>query len=273
LIQPETGVAEITRWDPLHREVIVRVELPSELRLKTYNFRGWTARIDGESVPVSSDKDGIQVISVPPGRHKIESDFGDTPPRRVGGALFGLGLIVIVGLAATDYRGRLKVRSNANMEQGRATERHASKTVGRRKTKVVLASLIALTVLVGALSIYRWRHSDGKSSSSDTSRTGAAPDAAIRGSLALNTEARLYVSGLESIPVAVDENALSEMMNALPIGKNQGVDELIRSGRLFRIPNNTRVRIIEVGSAKFRVRVLEGDSVALDGWVPERWVR
>lgn len=105
-IYPQTGSTEITRWDPAHREAAVSVDQPSELRLKTYNFPGWTARIDGQPAPLSTDQDGVQVISVPPGNHHIETRFVDTPPRIIGKVLFALGVVLIVGLAVTDLRRR-----------------------------------------------------------------------------------------------------------------------------------------------------------------------
>ena len=91
VIQPEGGASEIIRWEPYHRLIAVRLDLPCEVRIKTYNFPGWTARVDDEKVPLSSDKDGVQVVSVPAGRHKIESSFLNTPPRTVGTLLSEIG--------------------------------------------------------------------------------------------------------------------------------------------------------------------------------------
>ena len=78
--EPEGGAVEITRWDPQDREVQVRVDKPSIVRLKTYNFPGWTARIDGKAVPMLSDKDGVQQVEAPPGIHRIQASFRNTPP-------------------------------------------------------------------------------------------------------------------------------------------------------------------------------------------------
>src|SRR5262249_36297468 len=104
LVEPNEAPSEILRWDPYHREISVRIDQPSTVRLKTYTFPGWTASIDGQRVPLLSDRDGIQQVSVEPGRHTIETSFVSTPPRLLGGGLCLLGVAVVVGLAAVDFR-------------------------------------------------------------------------------------------------------------------------------------------------------------------------
>ena len=81
----------------------------------------------------------------------------------------------------------------------------------------------------------------------------------------------LYLPGRDSVMVAVDEKALDELISAMSArGDEQG---LIQAGRVIAVPNNTRVRIIEASFAKLKVRILEGDNVMFEVWVPERWVR
>lgn len=102
VIEPQGAAVEISRWDPQYREVHVRVTEPSTVRLKTYNFPGWTARVDGGAAPISSDRDGVQQIDVPPGLHKIQVSFENTPPRTAGAALSGLAAAMIAGLFFLD---------------------------------------------------------------------------------------------------------------------------------------------------------------------------
>src|SRR6185503_14869733 len=78
--EPASSVVEITKWEPQYREVHVSVSQPSTVRFKTYNFPGWTARVDGNQVPMLSDRDGIQQIEVSPGLHRIQVSFENTPP-------------------------------------------------------------------------------------------------------------------------------------------------------------------------------------------------
>jgi 4-amino-4-deoxy-L-arabinose transferase-like glycosyltransferase len=108
VITPEGGASEVLQWLPTHREIAVRVDQPSELRIKTYNFPGWTARIDGKVVPMLSDKDGVQQIDVPSGIHNVQASFENTPPRTAGTALSAVGLLIILGLSSAD---RLRKRS------------------------------------------------------------------------------------------------------------------------------------------------------------------
>lgn len=72
--------------------------------------------------------------------------------------------------------------------------------------------------------------------------------------------------------VAVDEKALDELISAIST-RGDDAQTLIQSGRVFTVPNKTRVRIIEASFAKLRVRIIEGDKIMVEVWVPERWVR
>jgi hypothetical protein len=107
VITPEGGASEVLQWLPTHREIAVRVDQPSELRIKTYNFPGWTARIDGKVVPMLSDKDGVQQVEVPPGIHNVQASFENTPPRTAGTVLSAVGLLIVLGLS---FAGRLRER-------------------------------------------------------------------------------------------------------------------------------------------------------------------
>lgn len=110
--EPVSSVVEITKWEPQYREVHISVSQPSTVRFKTYNFPGWTARVDGNRVPMSSDRDGIQQIEVPPGLHRIQVSFENTPPRTAGTALSGLALVLIPGLVFLDRVKRRRQRTN-----------------------------------------------------------------------------------------------------------------------------------------------------------------
>jgi hypothetical protein len=101
-LEPEGGAFEVSKWLPQEREVSVKVDTPSIVRLKTYNFPGWTARLDGNEVPMQSDKDGIQQVEVPPGIHRIQASFRNTPPRVAGSVLSITAMVLIAGLFIVD---------------------------------------------------------------------------------------------------------------------------------------------------------------------------
>jgi uncharacterized membrane protein YfhO len=94
----------------------VRVDQPSELRIKTYNFPGWTARIDGKVVPMLSDKDGVQQVEVPSGVHNVQASFENTPPRTAGTVLSAVGLLIIIGLRFADRSRKRTVKTERRDE-------------------------------------------------------------------------------------------------------------------------------------------------------------
>ena len=86
------------------------------------------------------------------------------------------------------------------------------------------------------------------------------------------SEVMLYLQGRSSVTVAVDEKALDEMISAIST-RGDDLNTLLQSGKVFDVPNKTRARIVEASFAKLRVRILEGDKMMHEVWVPERWVR
>jgi hypothetical protein len=99
VIQPEGGSSDVVRWDSQHRQIRLRLGQPSRVRLKTYNFPGWTAQIDENRVPLGSDGDGIQILDVPAGEHNVDIRFQNTPPRSAGMVATALGLLAALGMA------------------------------------------------------------------------------------------------------------------------------------------------------------------------------
>jgi len=106
------GTAEVLKWQPQYREVEATANSKGTLRLKTYNFPGWQATLDGEPVPILSDPNGTQVIRLPAGTHKVTTKFTNTPPRILGAILFWIGLLTIIGLTVIGKR-RAKAQSSA----------------------------------------------------------------------------------------------------------------------------------------------------------------
>jgi hypothetical protein len=96
------GIGEIITWEPQHRVVDTTLQEAGTLRLKTYNFPGWQAKIDGQEVPIQSDTGGAIFVRVPPGKHQVEVSFVNTTPRNIGTILFFISLLIILGLSAVD---------------------------------------------------------------------------------------------------------------------------------------------------------------------------
>lgn len=105
--------------------------------------------------------------------------------------------------------------------------------------------------------------------------TGVGADESISRSASDHSpgsEATLYLPSRPSVMVAVDEKALDELVNAIS-ARGDDAQTLIQSGKVFTVPNKTRVRILDASFAKMRVRILEGEKTMFEVWVPERWVR
>ena len=86
------------------------------------------------------------------------------------------------------------------------------------------------------------------------------------------SEVTIYVQGRNSLTVAVDEKAFDEMVDAIS-ARGDRLDKLLQSGRVFTVANKTRARIIEASHSKLKVRIIEGEKVMQEVWVPEPWVR
>ena len=69
--------------------------------MRTFNFPGWTGSIDGQRVPIATErKIGAMLLQVPAGRHVVTLDFVDTPARRLGAWISGVSLIITFAVLA-----------------------------------------------------------------------------------------------------------------------------------------------------------------------------
>jgi hypothetical protein len=204
-----------------------------------------------------SDSDGVQIVDVPAGIHVVEASFTNTPPRIAGTLLTAIGFLGVIGLVAADRRrGARQVREVA------APRRPAS--VGSFKQ---LAAIVS-TLLIGVLVVF-WFFGRGRSGSSPSG--GATRPAAE--SRSQGVEATLHLDGAPAIFVSMNEQALNELLMALSARDSSKIEELAQSGQVLRVPNDTGVRILETEAGKTKVRVLQGEHLMAEGWVPERWIR
>jgi hypothetical protein len=134
-----------------------------------------------------------------------------------------------------------------------------------RRRWIWLILLGVVLVIIGIVSVII-RSGSGTRPGRDGAVSRAASDHSP------GSEIILYVEGRSSVMVAVDEKTLDELINAMST-RGDEVQTLINSGRVFTVPNKTRVRIIEANFAKLKVRIIEGNKIMSEVWVPERWVR
>jgi hypothetical protein len=76
-----------------YQKFVIEHPRDSEISLPTAYFPGWSASIDGNSIPVTSSDTGMVNIEVPAGRRIAELKFGNTTPRIVGNTI-SLGTIM-----------------------------------------------------------------------------------------------------------------------------------------------------------------------------------
>jgi hypothetical protein len=91
------GQVDVVGWSTHSRRISVETPTPNRLRLRTFAYPGWVARLDGEPAPIRSDNPYRAIeIEVPAGTHRVEFDFRSTPDRRVGALLSGVTLAALL---------------------------------------------------------------------------------------------------------------------------------------------------------------------------------
>jgi 6-pyruvoyl-tetrahydropterin synthase related domain len=282
VITPEGGAASVLQWLPTYREITVRVDQPSLIRMKTYNFPGWRARIDGQIVPMLSDKDGVQQVDVPTGVHTVEASFENTPPRTAGTVLSAVGLLVVFGLGladglkdrrvkrVTDEQSALGVAAleGQSVANGRSNLTSSITPRLKRRATAVLIVMVITTIIVMII-----RRSDVANPGQGEAQPSGGSGQISGGYAGVGSDARLYLEGRDSVAVAVDEKASGELLAAIAGRDQTALEALTESGRVLKVDNNTRVRVLQAESGNTRVRILEGPNILKEGWVPERWLR
>ncbi|MEK6302576.1 MAG: hypothetical protein AABO41_17835 [Acidobacteriota bacterium] len=98
-IEGDHGTVTVERWEPEHRIIHAELEAEDRLRVRTFNFPGWTAMVDGQRVDIATDEEmGDIGIDLQPGSHRVTLDFLDTPARRAGKiiTISALGLLLVL---------------------------------------------------------------------------------------------------------------------------------------------------------------------------------
>src|SRR4030095_860747 len=125
-----------------------------------------------------------------------------------------------------------------------ASEESAS---GKKSTwLIMLAAAIAILAIVAIIMMR---------SGSGGQAEGRRSTSQISNDHSPGSEVALYIQGRDSVMAAVDEKTLDDLIVALST-KSNDVQALIQADRVITVPNNTRVRIIELGFAKLKVRIL-----------------
>jgi hypothetical protein len=95
------GRVSIEQWKPEHRVLRVTLNKSDEVKIRTFNYPGWIATVDGRLAAISTDREfGIMVLELPAGTHSLILDYRDTTPRRTGERISVISVFLAIFLSA-----------------------------------------------------------------------------------------------------------------------------------------------------------------------------
>ncbi|MFL6277118.1 MAG: hypothetical protein ACJ74G_18195, partial [Blastocatellia bacterium] len=109
----DNGEVFVEKWEPQHRVIRAELTEADQLWIRTFNFPGWTATVDGKSAEIITGEEfGDIEINLAVGHHEVRLDFLDTPIRRRAARVTLITIAMIVLMMAASLLLRLK-RSDA----------------------------------------------------------------------------------------------------------------------------------------------------------------
>jgi hypothetical protein len=73
--------------------------------------------------------------------------------------------------------------------------------------------------------------------------------------------------------IASDEETFEQATKAEATKDQPRLDELLRSEKIFLVPNGTKVRVLDLGWTNAKIKILEGPYMNRVGRVPIGWVK
>lgn len=89
----------------------------------------------------------------------------------------------------------------------------------------------------------------------------------------IGSHARLHAPNSKPLPLAINEQSLSEALKAAKAKDEYATQEMLTDGRIFTVGDNTEVLIIGDSAGAVNVRVLNGPYTGKTGWVITEWVK
>ena len=89
----------------------------------------------------------------------------------------------------------------------------------------------------------------------------------------IGSEATISVPNLDTVHLALNKEALDLWTEACVAKDYIGMAQLESVGKVFPVPNGTRVLVINSAFAVRQVRVLEGNAYGRSGWLPYEWLK
>ncbi|HYL98480.1 MAG TPA: 6-pyruvoyl-tetrahydropterin synthase-related protein, partial [Blastocatellia bacterium] len=128
------GIAVVRFWEPEHRLVHVELDEPDSLFIRTFDYPGWTAHLDGKPLEIQETDDLHEMeVDLPAGTHELAVDFLDTVDRRRGRDATLISVLAVVFIGTIGW-----FKRNSEVGTGPAPPSKERKG-GAEKRKVQLA--------------------------------------------------------------------------------------------------------------------------------------
>ncbi|MFQ5718459.1 MAG: 6-pyruvoyl-tetrahydropterin synthase-related protein [Acidobacteriota bacterium] len=93
------GQVEIVRWTTHTRQLHLDIPAGRTVHVRTFDFPGWRARLDGSPAPIVPDETTHTItVRIPAGSHDLHLNLEATPDRVVGRAISLAALATMLGL-------------------------------------------------------------------------------------------------------------------------------------------------------------------------------
>jgi len=93
------GNVVFSKWRSGERIIEISADTPVSLRIRTFNFPGWKAYVDGMQTVIKTEKGvGAMLVDIPMGKHTLILRFEDTPIRYYSKIISLVSLLVMVFL-------------------------------------------------------------------------------------------------------------------------------------------------------------------------------
>ena len=102
---PAGGKVVLQGWQPDRKEFTVDAPVAERAAVRLLNYPAWQVRVNGKLARTESARGTDQLlVPLPAGKTHVEIRFGETPDRIVGGALTGLGTLLLVAIVTIGKR-------------------------------------------------------------------------------------------------------------------------------------------------------------------------
>jgi hypothetical protein len=133
LATEENGEVVVEEWKPQHRVMRASLKTDDELWIRTFNFPGWTATVDGQEVPIKSSEElGSIEIQLGAGTHRVTLDFVDTKARSTFRIVSLCSLVALTALVVMPF-----VRRKSGDVAGPASDETPAREIAKSEVRAV----------------------------------------------------------------------------------------------------------------------------------------